>query len=170
MYKLLNLFAIMLTASLATHICHAENLNPFLQEVSSFKILVENLPENLKEAGLLRTALEDRAEFFCRRNQLPIDDKSANTLYLQVSGIPLRKDGVVFGYTYNVTIRFYQNAKTLKDGRVHMVSSWTSSGTTGIAPGNTIHDEVRVAIRDEVESFANAWMASHTIKDNRENP
>jgi hypothetical protein len=139
----------------------AADQNPFLAEATKFTVVAENLPTSLAESGLTVADIQERTEFSCRKNGLPVNAEAKPWLYVRVSGTRVRTGGRVTGYTYNVHLYFNQTAKTPERGLLHTVTSWHSRGTCGITSAESLRDDIKGAIQDEVEEFANVWMASH---------
>ncbi len=138
--------------------------NPLMAEADDFTIVVERLPDVLTSSSLSVRSIEQETRAFTRQNNLPVNAKSRNWLYLRISGAAIRDGDTTIGYAYNVHLYFKQNARSMNSDAMTIVSSWSSRGTSGAAQRHALDKEVRAALQDELKEFSRVWAASHGKK------
>ena len=152
---------IILCSLIIANYTEAEDKNPFLAEVQEFEVIIVNLPQNLIDAGLSTNYFKDKAEYFCRKNNLKVVKDSSNTLFVHISGLPLVVGERIFGYSYNIKMFFNQFAKTLETGEIGYVSSWVWPGHFATIEKHLLQNQIKQDLEDGIEDFSNAILLSH---------
>jgi len=145
----------------STTICHAADRNPFIAEISTFMILVERLSPTLTAAGLTKSDIEQRVEFVCRRNSLPVSPTADAWLYVRVSALAVRVGGRDVGFSCVVEMSLNQGGKTPVNGTLYPITSWTAGSVMRTSSGQSVWPDIKDTLQEKVEEFANAWLTSH---------
>jgi len=154
------IFVIITKDTLAAPLYQRESL----QGVDKLAVLVEDIPNDLTEAGLDKYQLEVDTELKLRLAKIAITGTDEpvpflQDLYVQVSGI---KMGEV-GYAYGVVVSFKQPVVLMSSpGVVCIAVTWSSSriGYFGSRATGTIVEKIRGVVKDIVDEFINDYLAA----------
>ena len=142
-------------------ICYAADRNPFIAEISSFKLAIEDISPCLKAVGMTEADIQERVEFACRKNSLPVKSNPLSWLYIRVTALPIRIGGRDTGLTYVIEMNLNQMGNTTVKGISCPIRSWIARTRMGISSSESLRKHIKDDIEEQVEEFANVWLASH---------
>lgn len=140
----------LLTAGFAA----AAEKNPFLARAGEFRILVELLPQELKDAGITQQQIKEKVELYCTANGLEVDDTSSDYLYVQLKGLSITVSGKTLGYAYNGKMLFAQAVRSTVSTDIYKAFTWQSPGFTGISKKQLLLQEIDLCLKSEVGNLA----------------
>jgi len=163
MQKIICLCAVAIV-SFALQICHAADCVASIAEISGFSLVVENIPSTLKALGMTETDIQERVEFICRKNSLPIKSSRSSTdpfLVVGIAALPVRVNGREIGFTYLAEMKLHQAGKTYVKGTPTFMISWVGRTQLAISSRDSLRSDINTTLQERVEEFANVWLASH---------
>jgi hypothetical protein len=137
-----------------------------LAGVPSVYILVEELPDELQQAGLSRATLQTDAELrLCAAGirvateQEGLSLLGSPLLYVKVQGgRNITTTGIHLGYVAAVVLQFFQDVRLDRDPSIRVEApTWSAMQTI---TGPTV-EVIRQSVRDLADRFANAYLMAN---------
>ena len=137
-----------------------------LAGVSSVYILVEELPDELKQAGLSRATFRTDTELRLRAVGIRVATEQewfslpgSPLLYLKVQGgRNLTETGIHLGYVAAIVLQFLQNVRLDRDPSIQVQAPTWSAMLTSTGPTVEV---LRESVRDLVDRFANTYLMAN---------
>jgi len=132
----------------------AAEKNPFLAQSGKFRVLVELLPQDLKDAGLTQQMIKEQVELYCKENGLTVEESSSDYLYIQLKGLTITVSGQTLGYAYNGKMLFAQAVRSAISTDIYKAFTWQSPGFSGISKKSLLKQEIDLCLQSEVRNLA----------------
>ncbi len=134
-----------------------------LHGIRNVAVLVEQLPEEARSAGIDSGEIKTTVEVRLRQAGIPVSDdliRSDATVYVRITLLRETDNGNPTGeWIYSSELSVQQEAYLPRELKVPVdATTWSALGKIGIAGGARIHEAVQEATISMVEQLLNDWL------------